>query len=399
MAPLAALLGGAVAGTSARMAATTGAHGSWLLRPSFGVAGSRVVALVRLAVVVLWAIIGLQYAGEWLAESAAAAGMAVGSWATPVAIGLLAAVGFVLVAWGLVPTVRLLIRRPLFWGSVVLLGVVAWQVIDLGRIDTGSTQGFWPGVQEATEMAVILVPFLQSVARRLRDDDEAHASFGVGYAVPVTLVLLMGAFIGSLAGGIPADLSVVAAGSVGAMIAIAWIVVAEVDQAFAAFTSGGAEATSIVARTPEWIAGAVVATGVVAVAAFGPTVNLTLGSLLAAIAFPAALISIADFYVAHRQYYSQSELFGAAGEARIVNVVGMASWVVVVMLGQAIDPVGPEAWMSLMPDVDLAEGLPWRLLMALLGATAYLVLLRWQEGRVGAVHELRGVDRQVTNEM
>lgn len=399
VAPLAALLGGMVVGASARMAATTGAHATWLQRPPFGSAGSRFVSSVRLAVVVLWAIVGLQLVGGWVTAAAETAGLDGGTWASPAAIGIVALLAVGMLGWGLSNSIRSIVRRPLFWASVALLGLVAWRLAMIDQVSTGDADGFWLGVQEATEMTVVLVPFVQTVARRLRDDDEAQASFGVGYAVPATLVFITGALFGGLVGGIPADLSALVTGSVGGLLAIAWVVVAEVDQALAAFASGGAEASGIATRVPESLGGYVVVLLIAGIAAFGPTVDLGLASLLAAIAFPAALISIVDFYVAHRQYYSQSDLFGAVGEGRLVNVVGVSSWVVVVALGQVVDPVGPGAWMSAIPAVGFAEGLPWRLLMALLGAAAYLVLLRWQEGRTGRVHELRGVDRQVTNEM
>lgn len=399
VAPLAAILGGLVIGTSARIAATTGTHATWLLRPPFGLAGSRVVSAIRLLAVALWAIIGLQFVADWGTGAVQAAGLADGGWAGPTAVALVVVLGVVMLVSGLVPAVRIVMRRPLFWSSVVLLAIVAWRMAEVGTVTSTDTGSFWPAVQEATEMAVVFVPFIQAVARRLKDDDEAQTSFGVGYAIPATLMFLSGALFGGLVGTVPTDLAVLAVGGAGGIFAIAWILIAEVDQAFAAFVAGGAEGAGISTRVPEWLPGTIVMVAVVGVGAFGPRVNVALASLITALAFPAALISIVDFYVAHKGYYSQSEVLGAVGESRIVNVVGMGCWLVVVILGQVIDPVGPDQWLSTMPDITFADGLPWRLLMAILGAAGYLVLWRWQEGRVGRVHELRGVDRQVTNRM
>jgi purine-cytosine permease-like protein len=399
VAPLGALLGGLLVGASARMAASTGAHSTWLLRPSFGSAGARLVSLARLAVIVIWAVVGLQVVGRWGEAALVRLGLRPASWLAPAVVAVVVLSGVGMVAAGVSSTVRTAIRRPLFWSSVILLALVAWRLVRLDLVDvTGETGGFWPGVQEATEMAIVFVPFVQTVARHLHDDDEAQMSFGVGYAVPATLVLVAGALFGGIVGGIPADLAVLVAGTVGGVLALAWILVTEVDQAFAAFAAGGAETAGILTGFPSGIAGGIVVALVAGFAMFGPTVDLGLGSLFAAIAFPAAVIAAVDFFLPHSRYYSQSELYGAVGESRVVNVVGASCWVVAVALGQVIDPIGPREWTAAMPDVPFSAELPWRLLMAVLGASAYLVLLRWQEGRTGRVQELRGVDRQVTNQ-
>src|SRR5690554_1558085 len=76
VAPVAALLGCFFAGSSARMAAQTGAPGTWILRPAFGRTGSVVVSVARLAMVALWAVVGLKYAGGWAEGAGDAYGLA-----------------------------------------------------------------------------------------------------------------------------------------------------------------------------------------------------------------------------------------------------------------------------------------------------------------------------------
>ncbi|MGH8911993.1 MAG: hypothetical protein ACRDVD_05725, partial [Acidimicrobiia bacterium] len=86
LAPVAAILGGAVVGASARMAASTGGTGTWLLRPSFGVYGSWGISVLRLAMVVTWAIVGLQSAGRWGLGVSTSVGLSLGGTAVVIAI-------------------------------------------------------------------------------------------------------------------------------------------------------------------------------------------------------------------------------------------------------------------------------------------------------------------------
>lgn len=388
LAPLAAILGGVVVGASARMAASTGGTGTWLLRPSFGVYGSWGISVLRFAMVVAWAIVGLQVAGEWGDGVVTAAGFGLGGADGVIAIlGLLALLAMFI---GPLASIRFLVRRPLFWASVALVAVVAWQVGAGGGFDSGPGGSFWAGLQRAVEMAAIFVPFAQTVARRLRDDEDAITSFGVGYTIPATLTLVAGAIFAERLADF-GDLTGLTLGTTGVALAAAWVIVAEVDQAFSAFLAAGSEATGIIGALPPVIVGGLTSVGIVAAAIFLPTLSIGLASLLSAVVFPAALIAAADFFLARDRHYSEAEIYGATAGESALNVVGVTTWLLAVILGQVIDPIGPGRWTAAMPELTFSGDLPWRLLMAIVGAVAYLVLVRWRDHRAAAVYDLRGV--------
>lgn len=389
VAPVAALLGAALVAVSAAMAAQTGANSTWLLRPPFGRAGSIVVSAVRLVMVATWAIVGVRLAGEWSASAIESAGTSV---QPVVGIGVVALLGLLLAWLGLVRTIRVVIRKPLFILSVALVAFVAWRVASTGlAFPTGGDGSFWVGVQRAVEMSVVFIPFVQTVARRLYNDEEAMTSFGVGYAIPATVMLIAGALLALRLGDFPFDLIGLEVGAAAFVIAAAWVLVAEIDQAFSAFVAAGSEAVGILRAGPTWMIGLVVAAAICTAALMVPELPLELAGLLTALVFPAALISAADFYFARDHYYTESDIYGSGETEGFLNVVGMACWLLAVALGQVLDPIGPSDWTEAVPAVDLEVDLPWRLIMAVLLAAFYIVFHAWRDRKVASVYELRGL--------
>ncbi len=389
IAPVAALVGAALVGVSAAMAAQTGANSSWLLRPSFGRAGSLVVSVARLAMVAAWAVIGLQIAGDWTDSLLTDAGM---SPAPQMGIGVVAVLGLVLVVLGLVTTIRIVIRKPLFILSVLLVAFVAWRVAAAGvPFAAGGDGSFWVGVQRAVEMAVIFIPFVQTVARRLHNDEDALTSFGVGYAIPATVMLIAGAIIAMRLGEFPFDLLGLEVGTTAVALAVAWVLVAEVDQAFSGFVAAGSESVGLLRLGPTWVIGFLVVGLVVVGAIMMPDLPIEWAALLTAVVFPAALISAADFYFARDHHYTEADIYGRGDTEGFLNVMGMTCWILAVILGHILDPVGPAEWTSLIPRLELDMDLPWRLIMALLLAAFYVVFQIWQGRRAASVYELRGI--------
>ena len=117
-------------------------------------------------------------------------------------IALLGVVALVAVVLGPLAFIRLVVRRPLFWASVAVVAFMAWRLGSGGGFGTGAGGSFWAGLQRAVEMAAIFVPFVQTVARRLRDDEDAFTSFGVGYTIPATLMVVVGAVFAHRLGGL-----------------------------------------------------------------------------------------------------------------------------------------------------------------------------------------------------
>lgn len=387
VAPIGALLGALTVGSSAAMAAQTGAYGPWLLRPAFGRGGAIGVSVLRLILVVLWAVVGLQLAGGWARGAFEDAGVALplSIWVIAVAV-----VGLILVLVGVVPTIQTVIRKPLFISSVLLLALLAWRLATGGfGFESAGTGAFWPGVQRAVEVAVVFIPFVEVVARRLHNDEDAMSSFGVGYAVPATLMFAAGAVLAFRLGGI-GDLMGLDVGAAGVSVVVAWVLIAEVDQAFAGFVAAGSEAAGIVRIGPSWVVGAIASLAVVGVALLAPNLPIGMASLAAAVVFPTAVISMFDFHLVKDHYYAEADMYGRTES--LMNMSGIGCWLAAAVFGQLLDPIGPSAWTDLMPDLLPDVDLPLRLIVTLAAATAYLLITRWGGRRTPSVYEVRGVN-------
>lgn len=387
LAPLAAILGGVLVGASARMAASTGATGAWLLRPTFGLFGSWFISLLRLVMVGLWTVIGLQMAGRWGDSVLDSVGLSLGVTVVTV---ILVALALVMTLWGPIAMIRYVVRRPLLWASVVLLGVTAWQITTSGVGGSGQGGLFWVGLQRAVEMAAVFVPLAQTIGRRLRDDEDAVTSFGVGYTVPATVMLIGGAVFAHLTGGMP-SVAGIDPMVFGVGLAAAWVLIGEVDQVFWGFIAAGAEASGVVYAGASVLVGIGAAVGIGVAAVLLPEVPLAWAELATALVFPAVLIAAADYFLARSRHYSESEIYGLAAGESLVNVVGLVTWLLAVILGQALDPVGPAAFVDLMPVGAADPDVPWRLLMAVVAAIGYVVLARWRTHRAATRFDLRGV--------
>lgn len=387
IAPIGALLGAGVVSSSAAMAAQTGANGAWLLRPSFGRSGSLLVSILRLMMVVLWAVIGLQLAAGWSQDAMTDLEVAL---PTRVAVVVLGVLGLLLAAAGLVQTIKTLIRKPLFISSVLLLGLFALRLASSGGgFAGGGSESFWQGVQRAVELSAVFVPFVESVARRLDNDEDAQSSFSVSYAIPATLMIAAGGVLAFRLGGI-GEMIGIDAGTAAVVAVLAWVLIAEVDQAFSSFVAAGSEATGIVRVLPTWLIGLIPVVAVVVAAMLLPEMPTGWAALAAAIVFPAAVITAFDFHWVNDRYYAETDIYGSGG--RSFNVAGVGCWLGAVVLGQLLEPIGPEEWTGLVPNVLPEVDLPWRLIASLVAATAYLLITRWSGYRTTSVYEVRGVN-------
>lgn len=387
VAPIVAILGGLMIGASARMAASTGASSVWLLRPSFGRIGSRLVAVLRLIMIGLWAGVVLSLVGDWGADAAIAWGLGLSS---AVVILAVAGLAFLMAIWGS-RTIMVAIRLPLFIASIAIVAVAAMFVVQEGAPPLpGGGGSIWPGLERGIEMAAVFVPFVQLVARRITDDQNAAFSFGVGYVIPATVTIVLGAVFASQLGGWPVELIAAAPGATGAMFAVAWVVVSEVDQVFAGFVAGGSEMAGIVPGVAEWLLGLTASVAIVGAALVMGDDAIHLASLVTAVVFPAIVIAIADFFFSSDRYYSESDLYGAEAGRGSWNLIGLLCWLGAVVVGQWIDSMEPLSSVAAVAVPGIVDG-PWRMVAALGAALVYLALTRRLERRGASVHELRGV--------
>lgn len=216
------------------------------------------------------------------------------------------------------------------------------------------------------------------------------SSFGVGYAVPATLMVVAGGILAFELGGV-SDLTGLGAATAGAAVAAAWVLIAEVDQAFSAFTAAGSEAVGIIPTVAPVVVGLVVAVAIVIAAVALPSLSISVAVLLTAIVFPAVVISVADFNFTRDRYYTEADIYGGGGIEGFLNVPGIVLWLLAVVVGQLLDPVGPDVWMDLFPDLGPDWDVPWRLVMAVVAAGTYVLFTRWHSQRSTSVYDLRGV--------
>lgn len=385
VAPVAALIGGFLISWSARMAAQTGAAGSWLLRPTYGRYGSLLVSMVRLSMLVLWAVVGLELAAGWAGETIPLDPLV---W-----IGVIVVVGLALVGLGIVQVVKLIWRRAVFVASVLLLAVLAWRLAQAGGSLVLAAEGsFWTGVQRAVEICVVLVPFVQLVARRLHDDRDSVSSFGVSYAIPAALSLVAGALVAFRLGSLPFEIGGFESGVAAVALAAAWLIVTELDQVFANFAAIGSESAGIVRVGPAIGVGLVMIAVVAALAFAFAEPPIEWASLAVALYFPAAGLAAVDFLWVHRGHYVEADIYGETITGERLNLIGIACWLVAVALGQLLDPIGPSIWTGAIPAVMNRAGvLPWRLMLAIAAAIVYLVVSGWTKRRSASVYGLRGL--------
>lgn len=273
-----------------------------------------------------------------------------------------------------------------------MVAVLGWELATQGiGVSGGGSGTIWPGMQRAVEMSAVFVPLFQTVGRRMQREEVALSSYGVSYVVTVTLMLVLGALLATLGGDLGSHQFISQAGSLGLAATIAWVLVTEVDQVFMSLVAAGSEAAGIIPVVSPVAVGAVMAAGMVAASTVMEELPIELASLLTALVFPSVVIAAADFFVAKGRYYAEADTYGAhAGEARI-NLVGVGMWILAVVLGQVLSPVGPAWWVERLPATALSDVLPWRPLMAVVAGIGYVVLIRWRERRAARVFELRGV--------
>ena len=169
------------------------------------------------------------------------------------------ALGLVLALLGPVGFVRRFVRKIGIWfvaASIVYLAIWIVRHGDLGRLwHAGGTGGsFWLGVDLVIALTVSWVPLVADYTRFSRSPRSAFVGAGLGYLLPTlfqfgfgaVLVLSHPAIVG------PTDvLTTVAAGGIGALLALLALTVDETDEAFANIYSTAVSLQNLVPRASQ----------------------------------------------------------------------------------------------------------------------------------------------------
>src|SRR5690606_24444603 len=161
----------------------------------------------------------------------------------------------------------------------------------------------------------------------------------------------------------------------------------EIDQAFAAFVAAGSETIGILRLGPAWLVGLVTAV-LIGIAAVFVTIPVEVASMATALVFPAALIVLFGFHLVRERHFTESDI-GAS--AYSLNSAGVGWWLLAIILGQLLDPIGLAVWVDAVPSPGIEVDLPWRLVISLVMATTYMLISRWGGHRKASIYEIRGV--------
>ncbi len=172
------------------------------------------------------------------------------------------ALGLVLALLGPVGFVRRFVRKIGIWAvgaSIVYLAIWILRHADLDRLwhAPGSGGSFWLGVDLVIALTVSWVPLVADYTRFSRTPRSAFIGAGVGYLLPTLFQFGFGAVLvlshPSITG--PTDvLTTVAAGGVGAILALLALTVDETDEAFANIYSTAVSLQNLVPRASQrWL--------------------------------------------------------------------------------------------------------------------------------------------------
>jgi purine-cytosine permease-like protein len=392
-APLAILLGGFLLGLAGRMASVTGTPGPWLLRPALGSAGSIPVVLSRLALTVGWAALIMQKAGAWAASAFEQMGITVGADPAIIGLGVLAAL---LALTGPTFAVTVVMRRWLFWGSILLLFGLAWRLLSMppGPSTPASNSNFWGAFETLLTLGLIWLPFATDIGARGRREENTGNGLGYGFAVGALLAVWAGGAVLAKTGGLD-RLDSLAPGALGGLAVLVWVLVMEVDGAAASGISSAFSLSAIIPKLPGWLGAVFAAVGATSLAVLFSADELSQVIDLALVgAAVGAALFLSDAYLVRGRHYGADDMFRWRGVYGLFNWLGLLCWVLGAGFILWARPVGPAPvveFFSGLPGGDLGTSAPW-LLVGMAAATGvYALTGRRRLGGRGRTFKMRGL--------
>ena len=363
---LAILLGSLIGNTMLGLAAMIGADARVpsmvLMRAPLGRRGSWGPTVLNAAQCIGWSIFELLIIATAVAALSDELFGFRAQWLWTLAFG---AIALALALLGPVDFVRKFVRRYAVWAVLASLLYLTWWALDgsgFGNLwDRGGEGGssVLEGVDLVVAITVSWIPLVADYTRFSRSRAAAFWGTGAGYFLASVWLWGLGAvlyFSRDITD--PAALPVaVAAGGIGAVLALLAVTVDETDEAFANVYSTAVSIQNLAPRVPQ----RALLVAVAAVATLGAlTIDLlsyeSFLILLGSFFVPLFGVLLADWLAAGRRY-READVFAAP----TVRLGMLAAWIAGFALYQWLHPVGPSWWTDAIgepPDYGIGATLP-----------------------------------------
>ncbi|MGL4831326.1 MAG: purine-cytosine permease family protein [Propionibacteriaceae bacterium] len=372
---LGAAIGAALLGGNAAIGAATGAPAMVTMRGLFGRRGSWFPTILNIAQNIGWATM------ELVVISSAASGVLGAAWRWPFA--LLAGVCCTIMALRPLGTTTFL-RRVLLW--LVLACSIYLFIAVLGQprqpVDSSSALGFWPGVDLAAAQVISFCPLVADYSRHSTGRRAALSGSMLGYGLATCAYYILGVLAlvhlgGDLSGtNLITALIALPAGAV----AIALLLVDELDQAFANVYSTSVSVHNLAPRVDRRIisvAVGVIATVLAGLLDFAQYENFLF--LIGSAFVPLSAVAVVDFFVVRRQRWDLSAMSRLRWSPPLAWLLGFVGY-------QLIFPGTVPGWSAFFARVAQQVGFvapTW------LGATLGSIVLSGLVAGVAGLIELR----------
>lgn len=328
------LLGNALLALAALLGAQARVPGMVLLRAPLGRAGSWLPTALNVLQNLGWTVF------EVIVIAAAARALAGGPmWAWKL-VAAAAATALALV--GPVGFVREWVRRFALWVVLASLAYLTWWALDgaewralWSQPAAGGFPSFMQGVDLTIAMAVSWLPLAADYTRFSRDRRAAFWGAGAGYLVPNVWLFALGAVL-MLSRGLadaPGVVDAIAAGGLGAAVALVALVVDETKVPFANVYSTAVSLQNVVPRAPQRLVIALVG-----------AVSLLGALAIDLVRYASFLLLLGSFFVPLFGVLLAQWLLGRRTEVEGVRAGQIAAWAAGFAVYQWLSPVGPAWW-------------------------------------------------------
>ncbi|MDX6398810.1 MAG: nucleobase:cation symporter, family [Gaiellaceae bacterium] len=344
---LGGLIGTAMLGVAAAIGADARVPAMVLMRAPLGTRGSWLPTVLNAAQCVGWAIFELLIIATAVAALSDELLGFRAQWLWTVLFG---AITLVLALLGPIGFVRKVVRKFAVWAVLASVLYLTWWALDgaafgtfWGREGEGGSS-MLEGVDLVVAITVSWIPLVADYTRFSRTRRDAFWGTSVGYFAASALLWALGAILYfSRDVTDPAALPVaVAAGGLGAILALAAVTVDETDEAFANVYSTAISIQNLAPRLPQRALLALVA----AVATLGAlTIDLlsyeSFLLMLGSFFVPLFGVLFADWLAAGARYREDDVFAGPAVRPGMI-----AAWFAGFALYQWLHPVGPSWWVE-----------------------------------------------------
>ena len=365
------LIGNAMLGVAGMIGADARVPAMVLMRAPLGLRGSWLPTVLNAAQCVGWAIFELLIIATAVAALSDELLGFRGQWFWTLVFG---AIALALALLGPVGFVRKFVRRFAVWVVLASMLYLTWWALDGAEIgelwDREGVGGssVLEGVDLVVSITVSWIPLVADYTRFGRSRSGSFWGTGVGYFAASAWLWALGAILFfsrdvTDAAALPVA---VAAGGLGAILALAAVTVDETDEAFANVYSTAVSIQNLAPRLPQRALLAVVA----AAATLGAlTIDLlsyeSFLILLGSFFVPLFGVLLADWLVAGARYREDDVFAGP-----LLRPGMIAAWIAGFALYQWLHPVGPSWWVDAIgtpPDLGLGATLPSFVLSFALG--------------------------------